>query len=61
MRIQEQGLETWYVPEVELFHLEGRSYVPSASDMSNRFNAWLFDRRWAERIEADDSSRRASR
>jgi GT2 family glycosyltransferase len=61
MRIQEEGLETWYVPEVELFHLEGRSYVPSASDMSNRFNAWLFDRRWAERIEADDSSREASR
>ncbi len=55
MRIQEQGLETWYVPEVELFHLEGRSYVPSASDMSNRFNAWLFDRRWTARIEAGDA------
>jgi len=59
MRIQEQGLETWYVPEVELFHLEGRSYAPSASDMSNRFNAWLFDRRWAERIEAGDAARGA--
>jgi GT2 family glycosyltransferase len=57
MRIQEQDLETWYVPEVELFHLEGRSYVPSSSDMSNRFNAWLFDRRWGERIEADDAAR----
>jgi len=55
LRIQEQGLETWYVPEVELFHLEGRSYVPSASDMSNRFNAWLFDQRWGRRIEADDA------
>jgi len=51
MRIQEQGLETWYVPEVELFHLEGRSYVPAATDMSNRFNAWLFHRRWGERVE----------
>lgn len=61
MRIQEQGLETWYVPEVELFHLEGRSYVPSASDMSNRFNAWLFDRRWGGRIEADDPTGGASR
>ncbi|HEX6457217.1 MAG TPA: glycosyltransferase [Solirubrobacterales bacterium] len=50
MRIQERGLETWYVPEVELFHLEGRSYVPAATDMSNRFNAWLFDRRWAGRL-----------
>jgi GT2 family glycosyltransferase len=50
LRIQERGLETWYVPEVELFHLEGRSYVPAATDMSNRFNAWLFDHRWAERL-----------
>jgi GT2 family glycosyltransferase len=52
MRIQERELETWYVPEVELYHLEGRSYVPSATDMSNRFNAWLFDRRWGERLAA---------
>lgn len=51
MRIQERGLETWYVPEVELYHLEGRSYVPSSTDMSNRFNAWLFDQRWGKRVE----------
>lgn len=50
MRIQERGLRTWYVPEVELFHLEGRSYVPAATDMSNRFNAWLFDQRWGGRL-----------
>lgn len=49
MRIRERGLETWYVPEVELYHLEGRSYVPSAVDMSSRFNAWLFDHRWGAR------------
>jgi len=52
MRIHERGLETWYVPEVELHHLEGRSYVPSESDMSNRFNAWLFNQRWGERVES---------
>jgi len=57
MRIQEHDLETWYVPEVELFHLEGRSYVPSSSDMSNRFNAWLFDQRWGRRIEAAEAAR----
>ncbi|HEX5593779.1 MAG TPA: glycosyltransferase [Solirubrobacterales bacterium] len=50
MRLQERELETWYVPEVELYHLEGRSYVPSSTDMSNRFNAWLFDQRWGERV-----------
>jgi GT2 family glycosyltransferase len=52
MRIQERGLEAWYVPEVELYHLEGRSYVASESDMSNRFNAWLHDQRWRQRVEA---------
>lgn len=51
MRIQERDLEAWYVPEVELFHLEGRSYTPSATDMSNRFNAWLFTQRWGARAE----------
>ncbi|HEX3040675.1 MAG TPA: glycosyltransferase family 2 protein [Solirubrobacterales bacterium] len=51
MELAERDLEAWYVPEVELFHLEGRSYVPSATDMSNRFNAWLFDQRWGERAE----------
>ena len=51
MRLQERELEAWYVPEVELFHLEGRSYVPSETDMSNRFNAWLFDQRWGKRAE----------
>lgn len=56
MRLQEQGLETWYVPEVELFHLEGRSYVPTATDMSNRFNAWLFDQRWAERLREAEAT-----
>lgn len=50
MRLQERELETWYVPEVELYHLEGRSYVPAATDMSNRFNAWLFDQRWGDRV-----------
>jgi GT2 family glycosyltransferase len=51
MRIGERELGAWYVPEVELYHLEGRSYVPSATDMSSRFNAWLFDQRWGERAE----------
>jgi GT2 family glycosyltransferase len=55
MRISEREFETWYVPEVELYHLEGRSYVPAATDLSNRFNAWLFDQRWAERLRELDA------
>jgi len=51
MRLAERDLEAWYVPEVELFHLEGRSYVPSETDMSNRFNAWLFNQRWSGEAE----------
>jgi GT2 family glycosyltransferase len=59
MRIQERGLESWYVPEVELFHLEGRSYVPASTDMGKRFNAWLFDQRWGDRLERADAERGA--
>ncbi|HWO46853.1 MAG TPA: glycosyltransferase family 2 protein, partial [Solirubrobacterales bacterium] len=51
MQVQKRDLEAWYVPEIELFHLEGRSYVPSATDMSNRFNAWLFNQRWGAQVE----------
>jgi len=51
MQVQKRDLEAWYVPEIELFHLEGRSYVPSATDMSNRFNAWLFNQRWGAQAE----------
>lgn len=60
MRLAERELEAWYVPEVELFHLEGRSYVPSETDMSNRFNAWLFDQRWGGKLAdlaADEGDR----
>jgi GT2 family glycosyltransferase len=55
LRIQGHGQGTWYVPEVELYHLEGRSYVPSATDMSNRFNAWLFDQRWGGQLRQGQS------
>lgn len=50
LRIQQRELETWYVPEVELYHLEGRSFVHPATDMSPRFNAWLFYQRWGKRL-----------
>jgi GT2 family glycosyltransferase len=60
MRIHEREMETWYVPEVELFHLEGRSYVPSSTDMSSRFNGWLFDQRWGSRVEQISKPEEAS-
>jgi GT2 family glycosyltransferase len=62
MRLQERGLETWYIPEVELYHLEGRSYLHKENDMSKRFNPWLFDKRWGDRVAAmaDEQGVRAS-
>jgi GT2 family glycosyltransferase len=61
MRIQERELETWYVPEVELYHLEGRSFVHAANDMSPRFNAWLFYQRWGRQLAEGPGAEEASR
>lgn len=54
MRCAEEGLESWYLPAVELFHLEGLS-PKSVSDWRQNpwtglYDRWLQDRRWDEKI-----------
>ncbi len=51
MRISEAGRENWYLPEVELYHLEGQSYVPGLRRMPSEYNMWLHTSIWGERIE----------
>jgi GT2 family glycosyltransferase len=51
LRLLEAGLQNWYLPEAELYHLEGQSYTPELRLPANRFNVWLHTRRWRERIE----------
>ncbi len=51
LRLAELGLENWYLPHVELYHLEALSYESSARLGANRYNAWLHTHLWRSRIE----------
>jgi GT2 family glycosyltransferase len=50
LRMMEAGLRNWYLPDVELFHLEALSYSSSLRIPANRYNAWLHSRTWGDRI-----------
>jgi hypothetical protein len=41
------GAECWYAPEAELYHLDSAETVATRGE---RFDAWLLDHRWAERL-----------
>jgi GT2 family glycosyltransferase len=51
MRISEIGRENWYLPAVELYHLEGQSYVPGLRRIPSEYNMWLHTSIWGDRIE----------
>jgi GT2 family glycosyltransferase len=52
LRLVEAGYENWYLPDAELYHLEGQSYALDPQRLNNaRYNAWLCTRLWNERIE----------
>jgi len=63
LRLLEQGLESWYLPEVELYHLEGQSYPSQLRRLTSQYNAWHHTYLWRERIEelvGDEPVRRSS-
>ena len=51
LRLIEAGRKNWYLPDVELYHLEGQSYGAEARAQTSRYNKWLHTRLWDERIE----------
>jgi O-antigen biosynthesis protein len=51
MRLMQMGLENWYFPEAEVFHLEALSYAPSVRMPANRYNSWLHTHLWKAEIE----------
>lgn len=51
LRLGEAGRENWYLPDVELYHLEGQSYVPGERRIPSEYNMWLHTQLWGERIE----------
>jgi GT2 family glycosyltransferase len=52
LQLAEAGYENWYLPDAELYHLEGQSQAVSSRQLHNRYNIWLHTRLWRERIEA---------
>lgn len=51
LKLGEAGRDNWYLPEVELYHLEGQSYVPGERRIPSEYNMWLHTELWGERIE----------
>jgi GT2 family glycosyltransferase len=51
LRLAQAGRENWYLPTVELYHLEGQSYVPGVRRIPSEYNMWLHTSIWGDRIE----------
>lgn len=51
LRLLEAGLQNWYLPEVELYHLVERSPRESTRPLSNPYDAWLHTHVWNEQLE----------
>lgn len=51
LRLGELGRASWYLPAVELYHLEGQSYLPGVRRVPSEYNMWLHSFRWGARIE----------
>jgi hypothetical protein len=52
-----RGAACWYAPGAELYQLDGAGKVAAQAE---RFNAWLLDHRWGERL-ADTAARSSAR
>ncbi|HEY3020353.1 MAG TPA: hypothetical protein VGJ32_09175, partial [Solirubrobacteraceae bacterium] len=52
LRLRQAGLACWYLPEVELYHLEGQSYPSATRELSSAYNRWLHTRLWNAEIES---------
>lgn len=50
LRLTQEGLENWYLPTVELYHLEGGSYPDESRRLTTRYNRWLHTQRWNRQI-----------
>ncbi len=51
LRLQEEGRDNWYLPEVELYHLEAQSYGGTERGIAASYDRWLYTRRWGKLVE----------
>jgi GT2 family glycosyltransferase len=52
LRLLQAGRENWYLPDAELYHVEGQSYDSESRAKQWIYNRWLHTRRCRELIEA---------
>ncbi len=50
LRLLQEGLQSWYLPTAELFHLEGQSIPEGLRKLTGRYNDWLQTREWGSLI-----------
>ena len=50
LQLWERGRSNWYMPDAELYHLEGQSYAPDVRRPANRYNMWLHTHLWGDKI-----------
>jgi hypothetical protein len=53
LRLGSAGLETWYVPDAELYVLDRPASAANPPRDPGSFDDWLFNRRWAELLAAE--------
>lgn len=46
MRLSEAGRQIWYLPSVELYHLEGQSFPSGMRQLTGAYNRWLHTHTW---------------
>jgi GT2 family glycosyltransferase len=51
LRLLAAGYENWYLPTVEMYHLEGQSYGWADRSGASRYNAWTHTQLWDAAIE----------
>jgi GT2 family glycosyltransferase len=52
LRLARVGRSCWYVPDVELYHLEGQSYPSDVRERNVAYNRWLHTHLWDSDIES---------
>jgi GT2 family glycosyltransferase len=52
LRLGEQGRQSWYLPDAELYHLEAQSYTPDLRRVASQYNMWLHTHLWNDQIGA---------
>jgi GT2 family glycosyltransferase len=52
LRLAKAGRQNWYLPRVELYHLEGQSYPSQLRQLAGDYNKWLHTSTWKSGLKS---------